>query len=469
MSTSTETNNRQPERAMGDLAEGEVRQPASGGGSPAGSEGAKRSTDRRGMEALVPIVFFLVTYLGGSFLLGDFYRIPMTVAFMVSSALAIGISKGSLNKRLTRFSQGAGDRNIILMVWIYVMAGAFAASAKGLGAVDATVSLILHIMPQSMIYVGLFVAAAFVSLAIGTSVGTVVALVPIAAGVAEQLGVSTAEMTALVVGGAYLGDNLSFISDTTIAATQTQGVKMKDKFQMNIRMIWPAFAIMLIYCIIRGLNSAAEPDLGAVHFENVLPYAAVIGFSIFGVNVLVVLGIGIVITCLLGMLNGGLPFWDFMKQMGDGVSSMGDLIVVAMLAGGMLELIRANGGLRLIINTFSKRIRGKRGAEAAIASLVAVANLCTANNTVSIITVGRIAQDVAKRYGVDPRRAASLLDTTSCFVQGLLPYGVQMLLAAKLANCSPMDIVPHLYYPMLLGLCVAVSIVMQHRRVRLLR
>ena len=201
--------------------------------------------------------------------MGDFYRIPMTVAFMVSSALAIGISKGSLNKRLTRFSQGAGDRNIILMVWIYVMAGAFAASAKGLGAVDATVSLILHIMPQSMIYVGLFVAAAFVSLAIGTSVGTVVALVPIAAGVAEQLGVSTAEMTALVVGGAYLGDNLSFISDTTIAATQTQGVKMKDKFQMNIRMIWPAFAIMLIYCIIRGLNSAAEPDLGAVHFENV--------------------------------------------------------------------------------------------------------------------------------------------------------------------------------------------------------
>lgn len=422
-----------------------------------------QAADRQGLKALMPLLFFLVTYMGGSFLLGDFYKIPMTVAFMASSALAIGISRGNMNKRLTRFSAGAGDKNIMLMVWIYVMAGAFATSAKAMGAVDSTVNLVLSIMPSSMVFAALFVASAFVSLAIGTSVGTVVALVPIAAGIAEQMGTEPALLAAIVVGGAYLGDNLSFISDTTIAATQTQGVAMADKFRMNVRIVIPAFVIMVVYCIVMGVGVDAAPDLGPVEFAKVLPYVAVIGLSVIGVNVLTVLGIGILLTGAVSALYGMGDGWDYLKTLGDGVTGMGDLIVVAMLAGGMLELIRANGGMRLLINLFQRGVRGKRGAEASVAGLVALANVCTANNTVAIITVGRIAKDIGSRYGVDPRRIASLLDTVSCSVQGMLPYGVQMLLASRLAGCSPMDILPYLYYPMLIGLTAGISIVMQYR------
>lgn len=412
----------------------------------------------RSALSLLPLAFILAAYLGGSAAMGDFDRIPMTVAFLLSSCLAIGVSRGGLNKRIARFSAGAGDKNILLMVWIYVLAGAFACSASRLGAVDATVALTLRALPPSMVYAALFVAAAFVSLAIGTSVGTIVALVPIASGAAAQVGCAAADLAAVVVGGAYFGDNLSFISDTTIAATQTQGVKMADKFRMNIRIVWPAVAVMLCYCVVKGVGVEAAPAAAPVSFGLVIPYAAVIGLAVVGINVMVVLLVGVALTGIIGALGGGLGFWEFLRALGDGVSGMGDLIIVAMLAGGMLELIRANGGLRLIIALMSRGVRGRRGAEASMAGLVALANLCTANNTVAIITVGRIARDVAERFGVDPRRAASILDTASCCVQGLLPYGVQMLIAARLAGCSPLDILPSLYYPMLLGLSLAVSI-----------
>lgn len=421
-------------------------------------------TAHRSAISLAPLAFFLIAYLGGSALMGDFYKFPITVAFLLSSCLAIAVSRGKINKRIARFSAGAGDKNILLMVWIYILAGAFAYTANKLGAVDATVALALRALPSSMVYVALFAAAAFVSLAIGTSVGTIVALTPIAAGVASQLGQPVAELAALVVGGAYFGDNLSFISDTTIAATQTQGVKMADKFKMNTKIVWPAVAIMLIYCIIKGLGTDYAPEaLGAINFGLVIPYATVIGLAVVGINVMVVLVVGIVMTGLIGCIGGRMPFWDFIDAMGKGVSGMGDLIVVAMLAGGMLELIRANGGLRLIIALLSRGVRGRRGAQVAIGGLVAMANLCTANNTVAIITVGRIARDIADKFGVDPRRAASILDTVSCCVQGLLPYGVQMLIAARLAGCTPLDILPHLYYPMLLGVCVVASIVLDRK------
>lgn len=413
----------------------------------------------RSVLSLTPLAFFLVAYLGGSALMGDFDKIPMTVAFLVSACIAIGVSRGGLNKRILRFSAGAGDKNILLMVWIYILAGAFAFSASQLGAVDATVSLALRVLPSSMVYVALFVSAAFVSLAIGTSVGTIVALTPIAAGVAGQLGEPVAGLAALVVGGAYFGDNLSFISDTTIAATQTQGVKMADKFRMNISIIWPAVAVMLVYCVVMGLGAGYTSDAGQpIDIELVIPYAAVIGLAVVGLNVMVVLAVGVVLTGVIGALTGRLTFWAFLDSLGKGVSGMGDLIIVAMLAGGMLELIRANGGLRLIIATLSGRVRGRRGAQVVIGSLVGVANLCTANNTVAIITVGRIAKDISERFGVDPRRTASILDTASCCVQGLLPYGVQMLIASRLAGCSPLDILPRLYYPAILGLCVLMSI-----------
>ncbi|MCQ7926342.1 Na+/H+ antiporter NhaC family protein [Salmonella enterica] len=424
------------------------------------SAGAGRS----GWLSLLPLAFFLLAYLGGSAVLGDFYKIPMTVAFIASSCIAVAVSRGSLTKRIERFSAGAGHRSILLMVWIYVLAGAFAYTAQEIGAVDATVGLILRALPSSMVYVALFVAAAFVSLAIGTSVGTVVALVPIAAGMAAQMGQSPAELAALVVGGAYFGDNLSFISDTTIAATQTQEVKMDDKFKVNIRIVWPAIVVMLVYCIAMGVGSDVEPYEGPVRFAYVLPYAVVVGLAIWGINVMLVLLVGILAAGVVGMVGGDLDFWGFLGDMGQGVTSMGDLIVVAMLAGGMLELIRANGGLRLIMGLLQKGIRGPRGAQASIAALVGLANICTANNTVAIITVGRIAKDISLRFGVDPRRTASILDTVSCCVQGVLPYGVQMLLAAKLAGCSPLDILPHLYYPILIGLCVAVSIVTRRPR-----
>lgn len=413
---------------------------------------------RRGLLSLAPLAFFLLAYLGGSALVGDFYKIPMTVAFIASSCLAVAVSSGSLTKRIERFSAGAGHRNILLMVWIYVLAGAFAFTAKEIGAVDATVGLILRVLPSSMVYVALFISAAFVSLAIGTSVGTVVALVPIAAGMAAQLGQPTAELAALVVGGAYFGDNLSFISDTTIAATQTQGVRMDDKFKMNIRIVWPALLVMLVYSILKGVGSDVEPFDEPIRFAYVLPYAVVVGLAIWGVNVMVVLLVGIAAAGLVGVIGGQIDFWGLLSDMGKGVTSMGDLIVVAMLAGGMLELIRANGGLRLIMGLMQRGIRGRRGAQLSVAAIVALANVCTANNTVAIITVSGIARDISARFGIDPRRTASILDTVSCCVQGLLPYGVQMLLAANLAGCTPLDILPHLYYPILTGICVVVSI-----------
>lgn len=419
---------------------------------------------RHGLLSLAPLAFFLLAYLGGSALVGDFYKIPMTVAFIASSCLAVAVSSGSLTKRIERFSAGAGHRNILLMVWIYVLAGAFAFTAKEIGAVDATVGLILRVLPSSMVYVALFISAAFVSLAIGTSVGTVVALVPIAAGMAAQLGQSTAELAALVVGGAYFGDNLSFISDTTIAATQTQGVRMDDKFKMNIRIVWPALLLMLVYSILMGVGSDVETFREPVRFAYVLPYAVVVGLAIWGVNVMVVLLVGIVTAGLVGIIGGQIDFWGLLSDMGQGVTSMGDLIVVAMLAGGMLELIRANGGLRLIMNLMQRGIRGRRGAQLSVAAIVALANVCTANNTVAIITVSGIARDISARFGIDPRRTASILDTVSCCVQGLLPYGVQMLLAANLAGCTPLDILPYLYYPVLTGLCVIVSILTDKRR-----
>lgn len=419
---------------------------------------------RQGLVALLPLVFFLLAYLGGSALLGDFYKIPMTVAFVVSSCIAVAVSRGSLTKRIERFSAGAGHKNILLMVWIYVLAGAFASTAREIGAVDSTVWLTLRLLPSEMIFVALFLASAFVSLAIGTSVGTVVALVPIAAGIAGQIGQETATMAALVVGGAYFGDNLSFISDTTIAATQTQGVRMDDKFKTNIRIIWPAVALMLIYCVVMGLGADVSPERQPFHLYLVVPYAAVVGLAIWGINVMVVLLVGIVLAGAIGIVGGAVDFWGFLGAMGSGVTGMGDLIVVAMLAGGMLELIRANGGLRLIISLLQKGIRGRRGAQVSIGALVAIANLCTANNTVAIITVSNIARDISQRFGIDPRRTASILDTVSCCVQGLLPYGVQMLLAAKLAGCTPLDILPSLYYPMAIGLCTGVAIFLDRGR-----
>ena len=423
-------------------------------------------SNRRGLLALTPLVVFLCVYLVSSIIVQDFYCIPISSAFLIASIYALIISKGkTLEERIGVFSEGAGNKNVLLMIWIFVMAGAFAATAKQIGAIDATVNIALKILPGKLLYAGLFLASCFISM----SIGTIVALVPIAAGIAEELALggatgftsSTAFITAIIVGGSFFGDNLSFISDTTIAATRTQECSMKDKFKTNIRIVGPAALIVTVLYIIMGSSIEFTPATGQIKWMLLIPYVLVIGLALSGVNVIAVLGIGIAVNGLLGAINGSLGWSGFLESIGGGISGMGDLIIVTLLAGGMLELIRVNGGLDYIVNLMTRRINGKRGAELSIASLVALANLCTANNTIAIITVGGIARDISKRFGLDPRKSASILDTFSCLIQGLIPYGAQLLMAAGLAGISTVSIIGHLYYPMVMGTCAILAILLR--------
>ena len=417
------------------------------------------------MLALSPMLVFMVVYLVGSILAGDFYKVPLTVAFLAASAYAVCITpKLKLKKRIAIFSRGAGDENLMLMVWIFIFAGAFAKAAGAMGAIDATVDLTLRMLPDSMLLPGLFLAACFISLSIGTSVGTVVALTPVAVGIAEQTGSSLPLIVAIVVGGSFFGDNLSFISDTTIVATQTQGVRMSDKFKANFYLAGPAALIALVIYIILGQGVQAPADVAWPEWYKVLPYVAVLVLAIAGMNVLVVLLIGILLAGGIGMACGSFDLMGWMGAMGEGIMGMSELIIVTLLAGGMLALIRHNGGIDWLISVLTRRINGQRGAKFTIALLVLFADLCTANNTIALITVGPVARDIADRYGVDRRLSASLLDTFSCFAQGLIPYGAQLLMAAGLAAISPFDIIGYLYYPLLLGAIAVLGILFRFPR-----
>ena len=408
---------------------------------------------------------FMVVYLVGSILAGDFYKVPLTVAFLAASAYAVCITpKLKLKERISIFSRGAGDENLMLMVWIFVLAGAFAKSAGAMGAIDATVNLTLRLLPDGMLLPGLFLAACFISLSIGTSVGTVVALTPVAVGIAEQTGSSLPLIVALVVGGAFFGDNLSFISDTTIVATQTQECRMNDKFKANIYLAAPAALIVLVLYIVLGMGVKAPADVPLLEWYKVIPYLAVLALAIMGMNVLVVLLIGIILAGVIGMACGSFDLMAWMGAMGEGVMGMSELIIVTLLAGGMLALIRHNGGIDYLIRVLTRRINGKRGAKFTIALLVILADLCTANNTIALITVGPVARDIADRYGVDRRMSASLLDTFSCFAQGLIPYGAQLLMASGLAAISPFEIMGYLYYPIALGVISVLGIPLRFPR-----
>ena len=395
--------------------------------------------------------------------------LSLTVAFMISSIYAVAISGGMpVKKRIDTYSKGAGASNLMLMLWIYVLAGAFAASAKAMGAVDATVNFALSVLPPTMIMPGLFLVACFISLSIGTSVGTIVALVPIAAGLAHSVDANLAMTVAIIVGGAYFGDNLSFISDTTVAATQTQGCRMSDKFRVNALIVIPAaIAILIVYAIL-GADTKAPLHVGQVEYIKILPYLVVLVTAIAGMNVMAVLTIGTVLCGCIGIaghLMGHTDSYDlfgWFSVMGNGVTGMGELIIIAMMAGGMLEIIRENGGIDYIINKITAHVNSKWGAELSIAALVSLVNLCTANNTVAILTVGNISKKIGDKFGVDNRKAASILDTFSCTVQGLIPYGVQMLLAAGLASLNPLDILPYLYYPMTIGVAALLAIVFRY-------
>ena len=417
------------------------------------------------MLALSPFIVFMVVYLVGSIIAGDFYELPLTVSFLVASAYAIAITpKIKLREQINIFSRGAGDENIMLMIWIFVLAGAFATAASKMGAIDATVNLTLRLLPASMLLPGLFLAACFISLSIGTSVGTVVALTPVAVGIAEQTGCSLPMIVALVVGGAFFGDNLSFISDTTIVATQTQGCKMNDKFKANIWLAAPAAILVLVAYIFIGQGVHVPEYLPAVEWYKVIPYVAVLVMAIIGVNVLIVLFIGILLAGVIGILAGSFNTIGWMGAMGEGIMGMSELIIVTLLAGGMLALIRHNGGIDYLIRALTIRIRGKRGAKFTIALLVILADMCTANNTIALVTVGPMAREIADKYGIDRRISASLLDTFSCFTQGLLPYGAQLLMAAGLAKITPFEIIGYLYYPIALGAMAVLGIIFNYPR-----
>ena len=417
----------------------------------------------RGLVAISPLAVFLLVYLVSSLVAGDFYKVPVSAAFLLAGVYGVAVARGPIPERLAAFSRGAGHPNVLLMIWIFLLAGAFAQTARSIGAVDATVALMLSAVPPRWLLAGLFVTACFISMAMGTSVGTIVALVPIGTGIAAQCGIPAPYMAAVVVGGSFFGDNLSFISDTTIASTRAAGCEMRDKFRANLRIVLPAFLAVTVIYFIRGGRVEEAPFTTTAAWYCALPYLLIIVLALCGLNVTLVLSAGIAAAALIGFLSGSLDWTGWLGAVGEGVAGMSDLIIVTLLAGGLLELIRSGGGLDLIINALSRGIRGKRGAEAAIAGIVSLANLCTANNTVAIITTGGIAHDISQRFGVPPKKTASLLDTFSCLVQGLIPYGAQLLMASGLAAISPAAIIPYLYYPFLMGLCAVVSIVFDRK------
>lgn len=410
------------------------------------------------MRSLSPLLVFLVLYLVTSILLHDFYSVPIAVAFLLSSVYALLCLRGPLKERIDAFTRGAGEPTMQLMLLIFILSGAFAASAKAMGAVESTVNLTLGLLPQELLLPGVFLASCFISFSIGTSCGTIAALTPVAVGIAEAAGLSIPLMLGLVVGGTYFGDNLSFISDTTIIATQTQGCNMRDKFRTNVRIVLPVALLLLVVYYIIGMRMETDVKVGQFEAIKLLPYLCVIGSALCGMNVVLVLILGLACTGVIGLVWGDFTPLDWLKSMNEGMLGMAELILCTILAGGMLAIIRSQGGIDIIIRFITRRVHSRRGGEYAIAMIVTLVNICTANNTVAIITTGSIARDIAQRFGIDPRRSASILDTMSCFAQGLLPYGAQVLIAAGLASVNPVAIIPHLYYPALIGVAVVLSI-----------
>ncbi|MDE6085992.1 MAG: Na+/H+ antiporter NhaC family protein [Muribaculaceae bacterium] len=413
----------------------------------------------QGLVALSPMIVFLLLYVVISIMIGDFYKIPISVALLAASMWSIAVYRHkNLRERIEIFSRAAANSDIIYMIWIFVLAGAFASVAKEIGAVEATVSFTLGIFPPQYIVPTLFIAACLISFSIGTSVGTVVALTPLAAELATAEGTNVAFFVGAVLGGAFFGDNLSFISDTTIAATRSQGCNMQDKFKVNLWIALPAALVtLLVYVIVvpevPALDVAREGDIFMM-----LPYLVVIVSAVCGINVVIVLTGGIACAVVLGVIKGVNPI-DLAGYMGSGIEGMGGLIIITLLASGMLGIIKASGGIEYILELLTARISGLRGAQAILAALVGIVNLCTANNTVAIITVGPLARDISRRFGVDSRKAASILDSASCIVQCLIPYGAQTLLATSLAGISPAAPFPYLYYPWILAIAMVISII----------
>lgn len=420
---------------------------------------------REGLLSLSPLLVFLLTYFVLSLLAGDFYAVPITVAFLIACGFSLLTMRGlAVGERFQVLVEGASRPGLMTMIWIFILAGAFAATAKQAGAIDATVSMAVRMLPAGMILCGVFLAACFISLSVGTSVGTIAALTPIAGGMAQQAGYPLPLTVAIVVGGAFFGDNLSFISDTTIMATRTQGCELRDKFRSNVRIAVPAAMVcILLYLFIGNSHQASVAPVAAsgVNYLLVLPYIYILLAALCGMDVMLVLATGTLMSGVLGMLLGRFDLFGWFHAMSDGVMGMGELIVVTLLAGGLVESMRRTGGITFAMQRLSRHIGGTRGAEFCIAVLVVFADVCTANNTIAILTVGPLAREISTRFHVDARRSASILDTFSCFAQGLIPYGAQMLIAAGLAKVNPLQIMPYLYYPYILGATALLYIIIQ--------
>lgn len=410
--------------------------------------------------ALLPLGVFLVLFVGSGIITGDFYKLPVLVAIIIAAIVALAMNrKDSLNVKVERFAKGAGHPDIIIMVLIFILAGAFSQVAKGMGAVDSTVNLALSVLPQSLVVVGIFVIGAFISISMGTSMGTIAALGPIAVGISEQAHVSITLAIAAVVGGAMFGDNLSIISDTTIAAVRTQKTNMSDKLKVNFFIVLPAAIVTVILLLVMTLGNTSSVEIKDFSWFKILPYVGVLVAAIFGANVLSILTGGIVLAGVIGLADGSYTLSSLAKTVTEGIGGMSELIILSLLIGGMVELIRYNGGIQFLLNLLTRRIQTKKGGEFSIAGLVSLTNLATANNTISIITAGPLAKEISDKYSIDNRKSASLLDLFSCSVQGLIPYGAQMLLAAGFAKVSPIEIIPFTFYPMLTAVCGIIAIV----------
>lgn len=417
------------------------------------------------MLALSPILVFLLVYLATSILAGDFYAMPITVAFVVAAAYSVSLIRGKkLDERMEIFSKGAMDSTTMLMIWIFVLAGAFAQTAKAMGAIDSLVGLLLQILPSQAVPVSMFIAACLVSMSVGTSVGTIVTLVPIAAGLGDSIGMPTGVMTSIIVGGAYFGDNLSFISDTTIVATTSQGCKLNDKFKANIYIALPAAIIAAVLYFVIGLEYNAAENIPEIQWLTVVPYLLVIVTAICGLNVMLVLSLGIVSSMAIALLTGNMGMLEWCKSAGEGILGMGELIIVVLLASGIMGVIKYLGGIEYIVEKMLRKLSSKRSGEYSMMLFIWLVNLCTANNTITLITTSDIIRKISQKLGIDPRRAASVMDTSSCIIQGVLPYGAQMLMASALVKLSPLEILPHLYYIYVLAAMLIISIALQYPR-----
>lgn len=411
--------------------------------------------------ALLPIGVFLIIFLGAGIVFEDFYAMPAIVAFLIALFVAFLQNKElSFNKKIEVIAKGVGEENIITMSLIFLCAGGFSGAVTAAGGVDSTVNLGLSLIPAHFAVAGLFLIGCFISVSMGTSMGTIAALAPIAVGISEKTGFALSICIGAVVCGAMFGDNLSMISDTTIAAVKTQGCEMKDKFKANFFIVLPAaiITVLIFWLATRNMSFQLEENLNYSLWE-VLPYMVVLLGALIGINVFVVLISGIVISLIVGVSMGHIALSEMFQVVGSGVTSMYDITVISIIVACIVSLVEEHGGIQFILNLIKSKINGRRGAEFGIALLALFVDACTANNTVAIVMTGPIAKEISEEFDVDPRRSASLLDMFTSVGQGIIPYGAQLLSAATLTGLTPLQIIPNLYYPLLMGVCGVLAII----------